>query len=466
MAHTRDQYRQQLKALLPPGKALPREPGTTLDALLDAMAAELVRIDDRADDLIDEAIPSTTSELLADWERVAGLPDPCVADQVQNRAQRRAALVSKLASRGGQSAAYFIAVAAALGFEVTITEFRPFRAGMSYAGDALTNGDWVFTWRVNAPTVTISEFKAGQNTVGDPLRSWGNDLLECRLGHNKPAHTILQFAYRQTFVATQFAVADGTTQDLQLNDGNGHDVTQNVTVTAMHRTDWQGRQLLYPVPRTNQDANSNDGAAWIAGTHYSTAASEKTFAGRIPYTEIIRQVLTSSSPVYRMIYDTAAAVRVTWSLAVRAGTSNKIDIGLYQAAANPTSGGGDPAASQSRIISGPGTINQVNPEQLRDLSPDEDTVIEIWRDYVAGDRISPIIYIGSRDATAVIGSSNLVTRSMITFGQTEQGALIETDGAPRTVTDYTYNSAGKIHLGELPAEGAVFDWDGTTKPAS
>lgn len=195
MAHTRDQYRQQLKALLPPGKALPREPGTTLDALLDAMAAELVRVDARADDLVDEAVPSTTTQLLADWERVAALPDTCVANQAQTVPQRRAALISKLASRGGQSPAYFIAVAAALGFEVTITEFRPFRAGMSEAGDALTNGDWVFTWRVNGPEVTVIEFRAGQNAAGDPLRSWGNEALECRLSHNKPSHTILQFAY-------------------------------------------------------------------------------------------------------------------------------------------------------------------------------------------------------------------------------------------------------------------------------
>lgn len=195
MAYTADQYRQQLKALLPPGQALSRDPGTTLDALLDAMAKELARVDDRADDLIDEAIPNTTSELLADWERVAGLPDPCVADQVQTQAARRMALVSKLAMRGGQSPAYFIGIAAALGFTVTIEEFRPFRAGWSSAGDLLSNGDWVFTWRVHGPEVTITEFKAGQSTVGDPLRAWGNDTLECRLSHISPAHTILQFAY-------------------------------------------------------------------------------------------------------------------------------------------------------------------------------------------------------------------------------------------------------------------------------
>jgi uncharacterized protein YmfQ (DUF2313 family) len=195
MAHTASQYREQLKALLPPGRAFTRDRGTTLDALLDAMAQELSRIDARAEEAAVQANPSFTSELLADWERVAGLPDPCVVDQEQSGQVRRGALVSKLSGTGGQSPAYFVEVAAALGYEVTIEEFRPFRAGMSVAGDDLTNGDWVFTWRIRAPEVSVVEFRVGQSTAGDPLREWGNDLLECRMNHLKPAHTILQFAY-------------------------------------------------------------------------------------------------------------------------------------------------------------------------------------------------------------------------------------------------------------------------------
>lgn len=195
MPYTADQYRAQLKALLPPGQAFPRDPGTTLDALLDAMAIELARIDARADRLTIEARPDRTNELLTDWERVAGLPDNCAGVLQSTLQGRRADLVSKLTSRGGQSREYFIAVAAALGYEVTITEFRPFRAGLSSAGDPLTNGAWVYTWRVNGPETTINYFRAGQSRAGEPLATWGNDSLECRLRQLKPAHTILQFAY-------------------------------------------------------------------------------------------------------------------------------------------------------------------------------------------------------------------------------------------------------------------------------
>lgn len=195
MAYDASQYRAQLKALLPPGKSMSRDPGTTLDALLDAMAQELARLDGRGDRLITEAVPSSTNELLTDWERVAGLPDPCEAGQETTLQHRRNALVSKLSGRGGQSPSYFIALAAALGYEVTITEFRPFRAGLSNAGEPISNGDWIFTWRINAPAVTIVEFRTGQSAAGEPLRSWGNTVLECRMDNFKPAHTILQFAY-------------------------------------------------------------------------------------------------------------------------------------------------------------------------------------------------------------------------------------------------------------------------------
>lgn len=195
MGFTSDQYREQLKALLPPGRAFPRERGTTLDALLDAMSQELARIDARADRLTTEAVPSTTAELLSDWERVTGLPDTCSGLLSDTQQGRRNDLVSKLVSRGGQSIAYFKSVALALGFEIEIEEFRPFRAGWSQAGDPLSNGDWIFTWRVHAPEVTVSPFRAGAGAAGEPLATWGNDGLECRILNYKPAHTNVIFAY-------------------------------------------------------------------------------------------------------------------------------------------------------------------------------------------------------------------------------------------------------------------------------
>lgn len=192
---TAAEYLEQLQTLLPPGQAFPRDAGTTLHSLLDGMSIELARADSRGEALPLEANPGTTNELLGDWERVAGLPDKCAGVLEETLQGRRNALISKLSSTGGQSEAYFIGVAAALGYQVTVEEFRPFRAGLSVAGDTISNGPWVFTWRIHAPSVTIIPFRAGQSAAGEPLRSWGNDTLECKLNQLAPAHTILLFAY-------------------------------------------------------------------------------------------------------------------------------------------------------------------------------------------------------------------------------------------------------------------------------
>jgi len=188
-------YLEQLKSLLPPGQAFPREAGTTLHDLLDGMSIELARVDLRGETLPAEANPATTNELLSDWERVAGLPDKCSGVLEETIQGRKNALIAKLTSTGGQSPAYFIDLAAALGYTVTIEEFRPFRAGRSRAGDALTNGPWAFTWLIRAPETTAITFRAGASAAGERLRTWGNDTLECKINQLKPAHTIALFAY-------------------------------------------------------------------------------------------------------------------------------------------------------------------------------------------------------------------------------------------------------------------------------
>lgn len=186
-------YRQHLQALLPRGAAWPRDKGAQLTQLLDAAAAELARIDERGVAAIKESDPRTTAELLTEWERAAGLPGPCdgLAPTMQ---ERRNALVGKLTASGGQSRAFYIALAAALGYPVTVTEFRPFRAGFSKAGESLTNGDWLHQWMVHAPETTVFPFKAG-SSAGEPLRSWGEDRLECPIRDLKPAHTGVSFSY-------------------------------------------------------------------------------------------------------------------------------------------------------------------------------------------------------------------------------------------------------------------------------
>ena len=188
-------YRAQLQALLPQGPAWPREADAALTQLLAAWADELARVDGRAAALVEEADPRTTAELLADWARVAGLPDPCVAALAgtQTTARRRAALVAKLTTIGAQTATYYIALAASLGYTITVTEFDLHDVEDNVERPLIAM-PWQFAWQVNAAQNTIGVLDV-TDTVEDPLAWWGNELLECVIRRLKPAHTHVLFAY-------------------------------------------------------------------------------------------------------------------------------------------------------------------------------------------------------------------------------------------------------------------------------
>lgn len=188
-------YLSQLQALLPQGPAWPREPDAQLTRLLSAFSEEFARIDARAAQVLDEADPRTTEELLTDWERVAGLSATSPLDgSLLSVDQRRANLLGKLVERGGQSPAYFIQLAARMGFTITITEFKEWSVDDSV--DAPLYGtDWNFAWQVNAPLVTAQEWSVN-STVDDPFAVWFEGLLlEQALAEDKPAHTVLLVNY-------------------------------------------------------------------------------------------------------------------------------------------------------------------------------------------------------------------------------------------------------------------------------
>jgi len=194
VAHSVAEYRDCLASLLPSGPAWPREDGSALMQLLAGFAAELERLDGRAAQLLAETDPAATTELLPDWERVVGLPDPCVT-QAQTVAERRLALEGRLTSVGGQSRRFFIELASRLGYSVTIDEFRS-AAAATAAGITFTGDGWAHTWRINVPAaVAVTPFRAGAGSAGEPLRSWSNEVLECQFNRYKPAHTRVLFAY-------------------------------------------------------------------------------------------------------------------------------------------------------------------------------------------------------------------------------------------------------------------------------
>lgn len=133
--------------------------------------------------------------MLPEWESSLGLPDDCAIGESAGVSDRQRAVVAKLISSGGLNRDYYIRVAAALGYTITITQFRPAMSGMSVCGDALNGDEWPFTWRINAPETTIKYSLAGASYCGDPLASWGNKQLECYLSKIVSSHLNILFSY-------------------------------------------------------------------------------------------------------------------------------------------------------------------------------------------------------------------------------------------------------------------------------
>jgi uncharacterized protein YmfQ (DUF2313 family) len=193
MALNASDYLQQLQAVLLRGKAWTRDAGSVMSQLLAGIAEEFARVDLRADELLYEADPRTTNELLADWERNFGLPDPCGEQLGNTISLRRDVLVYKVTSLGGQSKQFYIDLAARLGFTVTITEFKKYTV-TSAVNEAMNGEDWVFAWQVNAPAETVRTMTV-KSGVNEPFNAWGNEILECNISRLKPAHTHVLFAY-------------------------------------------------------------------------------------------------------------------------------------------------------------------------------------------------------------------------------------------------------------------------------
>ncbi len=187
-------YQNQVSRLLPTGEAWNRNEGSTWQKLVNAFADELFRIENRTQDLLNEADPRTTYEMLEDWERAVGLPDECtgLANTLQ---ERRDQIVSKLVKRGNQSIQFFKDLAAPLGYPIEIEEYDQFHVE-DPVGGPLYGVDWMHAFGVIAPLQTIRPFRVNSHTVGERLVEFGDDILECIINHAKPSHSVVLFIYQ------------------------------------------------------------------------------------------------------------------------------------------------------------------------------------------------------------------------------------------------------------------------------
>lgn len=189
-------YLWQFQRLLPRGRIWHRGWGTVQAEDILTLLPQTVRLNQRAIDVLRETFPCTTAELLPEWEASLGLPDPCIGE-LDTQQERQSAVCIKFTARGGQSADYFIRLAASLGYTITITTFRPFYASEGRVDEPLYDEHWAYVWQVNvaAGADTLIYFRVDESVVDEPLVAFGNPVLECLLLAAAPAHTQIIFSY-------------------------------------------------------------------------------------------------------------------------------------------------------------------------------------------------------------------------------------------------------------------------------
>ena len=237
VTRTGDDYAEAMKDLLPLGQAWPRHHNSVLMRLVRGLTRIWGDFELRASKLLEvESDPRITIELLPDWERNWGLPDPCY-EAPHSIEERQRELVERMTMLGAQSREFFIELAAAHGYTITIREYRPFFIAMDGCGDCRVYGvippdpmrnQWGqkilgpdnikpvaagelsawpsygmgplsvrYYWSVSVGETSLTWFRcaSGQCGVDPHLRIGLADDLECLLDRWKPAHTEIIFDY-------------------------------------------------------------------------------------------------------------------------------------------------------------------------------------------------------------------------------------------------------------------------------
>src|SRR5262245_23958795 len=236
VTRTGDDYAEAMQGLLPLGQAWPRTQESVLMRVVRGLCQIWGDFERRASLLLEqESDPRLTIELLPDWERNWGLPDPCYQSP-QSIGARQQALVMRMTIEGAQSRAFFIEQSALIGYTITITEYRPFMVGIDRVGDNRVIGDGSHTqldylgrlaldptgvppdlgeyseypyilgsdtnryyWKVHVGTTKLTWFRlgngGGQTGVDPHLIIALAEDLECLLERWKPAHTDIIFDY-------------------------------------------------------------------------------------------------------------------------------------------------------------------------------------------------------------------------------------------------------------------------------
>lgn len=187
MDSLQDDYTKLLYGLMPPGPAW-----SDTDGVLDGLAPSLVRVHQRADELVIEIDPGQSTELIERYEELYGLPDSCSPVGTRTLRQRQQRLEAKANVAGGINEQFFLDQLEALGYTgVTIEQFQHLDA----SPDPEWGDRWRYFWRVTLPVDAGAQWQTCTDACNTPIRTWGDTVAECVINKLCPSHTVVLFSY-------------------------------------------------------------------------------------------------------------------------------------------------------------------------------------------------------------------------------------------------------------------------------
>jgi uncharacterized protein YmfQ (DUF2313 family) len=176
---------------------------SVLHDLLAAQAELLAEVEVRSRDLHEEADLRTVLELLPEWAAFLDLANDCTDGLPETLVEQRFAAYRKVVLPGGQNRFHFAEVARGLGYDIDIQdihEFFAFVVEASAVEDPIYDDAWAFVAEIHSTQVTPRFARAGLTVAGEPLVTFGNELLECTLDAIKPAHCLFLYVYDAPYV--------------------------------------------------------------------------------------------------------------------------------------------------------------------------------------------------------------------------------------------------------------------------
>ena len=231
----------------------------------------------------------------------------------------------------------------------------------------------------------------------------------------------------------KFGTWNGSTVTGTLVDPYGNPIS-SASVSAIHRTDWQGRQLLYPTPRTNYIINSSLAGASTA--NWSSPFGTCTVNGAV-----------ADNPDGTNYSYSVTRTAVGGDNRIVRGDSPVLNVGTYcfQADVKIVSG----TISQGVTI---GVEVSGSPASLPLLTSGTFERLSVVFEVTANSTTVPPDVLCSDLLEVEVTNANIIQLSA-------PSSSILTTTAPVTLTDYTLSGTG-VTLAQPPASTDTTDWDG------